>query len=238
MSKRSVPLNIENCTGCSACFSVCPENAIKMLSNNEGFLYPQINAKKCTDCALCAKICPALGRNFSPEHFAEPQTFVAYAGDNIRRQSSSGGIFGALALSVLKRGGYVCGAAFNAKWYVKHLIIDNQKDLPKLQRSKYVQSEIGNIYKELKKLLIKDKKVLFAGTPCQVAGLYACLQKDYENLWTVDLICHGVPSPRVFAEYLTEITNGEKILSVNFRDKRLSWEQFCLTVKTNNSVYS
>ena len=238
MVKQTVLCDITKCTGCAACSSVCPQQAIKMIVNTEGFLYPEINLQKCTHCELCEKSCPALGKAFSPKGFTEPKTFAAYASSDIRKQSSSGGIFRLLALDVLSQGGYVCGAAFDAKWQLKHTLINNKKDLLRLQGSKYLQSEIENVYQEIKRILVKGKLLLFVGTPCQVAGLYAYLQKDYDNLLTVDLICHGVPSPQVFAEYLREIAGPKKIKSINFRDKANSWDKFRFTIEMQNSKYS
>lgn len=225
---------IENCTGCGACFNKCPVNAIEMQEDREGFLIPVINKDKCINCGLCAKICPVN----KPKNFSEKipeEVLAAGSSDEIRKESSSGGIFTLLAEYILKNNGYVCGAAFSDDFKeVKHIIINNPEDLPKLQKSKYVQSNTGKVFKEIKSLLDSDKTVLFSGTSCQVGGLIAFLEKPYKNLYTIDLLCHGTPSPDVWKRYLTEISHNKKIDSVNFRNKRKGWEKITLSVKCND----
>lgn len=218
----------DKCTGCRACNSVCPHNAISMVKNSEGFLYPEIDGSKCTECGLCRKVC-------SIENSIEPQVikdcYAVTALDEIRLASSSGGVFTILAEEILNQGGYVCGAAFNKNWEVEHIIINNIEDLERLQRSKYVQSDIKNCLKDIKKFLQDGKQVLFCGCPCQVEGLKLFLQKDYENLLTLDLICHNVPSPKVFDKFLSETYGKENIVDVNFREKTNGW-----TVSASASV--
>ena len=143
--------NITNCTGCSACFNICPQKAISMSLNEEGFLYPSIDTSKCTNCGLCLNKCPAHSPKF--ENAKNPTCYAAYADDNLRKNSSSGGIFPLLANYFLDNNGYVCGASWNDDNLVEHIIISDKKDLPKLQSSKYLQSNTKNVYTEIKKLL-------------------------------------------------------------------------------------
>ena len=225
---------LKNCSGCGACFNICPKNAIKMVENSEGFLYPQIDASLCVNCGLCDKTCPVINTVY--KNSASPKC-IAAANDKHRNNSSSGGIFPILAEKVLTDGGYVCGAAYNDNNEVEHIIINNINELSKLRGSKYIQSVIGNVYKEVKELLCQNKLVFFTGTPCQVAGLYSYLQKDYENLVTADLVCHGVPSSKYYKKYLVEMNleKGEKVLNTNFRDKRNGWNPSLTTTTTTTT---
>lgn len=208
----------KNCCGCGACFNTCPKGAISMQHNEEGFLVPVVSEEKCIDCGLCLKACPAV--NEKRDNSNEPDCYAAQAPDEIREISSSGGIFTLLAEEILSRGGYVCGAAFREDWSVHHIIVDNKDDLAKLRGSKYVQSDTEKCYSEIRKLLKNGKQVLFSGTPCQVAGLYTFLgKKEYDTLYTVDIFCHGAPSPGVWKKYINESFSLDKIKSINFRDK-------------------
>lgn len=229
----------KNCTGCEACYNICPVNAIKMQENKEGFKYPVIDEKLCTLCGICYNRCPEL--NFEFTNFKIPYCYAVMADNEIRKNSSSGGVFSVLAQEVLNEGGYVCAASYNDKFEVEHIIISNIDDLKKLQGSKYVQSCLKDCLKSVYELLENEKTVLFSGTPCQIAGLYAFLgDKEYCNLITVDLVCHGVPSPLVFKKYLAETVGvDEKIEAVNFRDKVNDWNtSSLLTVKTDKNLYS
>lgn len=224
------------CTNCMACYNVCPVSAIEIKEDKEGFAYPVINEEKCTHCGLCTKKCPALNLGQTKEISERLDAPIAYGGyikdEEIREKSSSGGAFSALAKYILDKGGYVCGARIVQGGFCEHVIVDNWEDLAPLRGSKYVQSNINNCYKEIKTLLEQDKYVLFTGTPCQVAGLYAVLGEDYEKLITVDILCHGVPSQKVFREYLNEITDGRAndVLNVNFKEKSLGWNTPSLTI--------
>lgn len=216
----------EKCSGCSACANVCPTNCIEMVADNEGFLYPATDYNKCINCELCRNICPA-NNEYKPSAVIQ-----AYAAKNknidIRLSSSSGGIFSALAEKTLLNKGVVYGAAFNEDNEVFHIEIKNKKDLAKLRGSKYVQSNIDLIYKSIKSNLINKVEVLFSGTPCQIQGLYAFLGRDYSNLITVEVICHGTPSPAVFKKYKEELEKvfNSKITSINFRAKENGWKKF------------
>lgn len=207
------------CVGCGACYNICPYNAISMKRDNEGFLYPVIDEKKCVKCGLCNKVCPAMELYFKPNTSSNPTCYAGYTNDKIRLKSASGGLFSLFAEEILNSGGYVCGAAFDNNWYVEHKITDNVNDLEKLRVSKYLQSNTKEVYKEIGKLLKSKKLVLFSGTPCQVGGLYGFLRKDYDNLLTIDVLCHGTPSPEVWKKYLKEFSNNEEVEAVNFRDK-------------------
>ena len=219
------------CTNCMACYNICPVGAIEMIEDKDGFVYPSIVEEKCTHCGLCTKKCPALNLEQTKEISKRLEKPAAYGGyiedEETREKSSSGGVFSILSKYVLDKGGYVCGARFTQGGICEHVIVDNWEDLAPLRGSKYVQSNINNCYKEIKSLLDQDKYVLFTGTPCQVAGLYAVLGKDYEKLITVDLLCHGVPSQKVFREYLNELTGGleEEVQNFKFRDKKEGWRK-------------
>lgn len=222
----------DSCCGCSACANICPQSAITMKENDEGFLYPHINLKECSKCNLCQKVCP-INKEKSSKDF-EPITFATMASNDIRVKSSSGGMFTILANYILEQNGFVCGASFDKSWKVKHIIIDNKKDLDKLRGSKYLQSDIGNIFKEIKNLLENNSKVLFTGTPCQVAGLKSFLGKDYKHLYLVDILCHGVPSPKIWIQYLKEQFKYNKIKGINFRDKHNSWIMYTQSITEGN----
>ena len=231
------------CTNCMACYNICPSGAIEMKEDKDGFVYPFINEEKCTHCGLCTKKCPALNLEQTKEISERLETPLAYGGyikdEEIREKSSSGGVFSILSKYVLDKGGYVCGARFTRGGICEHVIVDNWEDLAPLRGSKYVQSNINNCYKEIKNLLEQDKYVLFTGTPCQVAGLYAVLGKDYKKLITVDLLCHGVPSQKVFREYLNEITDGreQEVENFEFRNKRDGWRKPIIKFRIDNSYY-
>lgn len=221
-----------NCTGCSACAAKCPHKAIEMKENNDGFLYPVVVEDKCTNCELCVKICPAL--HVSNEENELKECYAAMASDEIRQLSSSGGVFTVLAEYILSQNGYVCGAAFDDNLQLSHKIINNVNELDKLRRSKYIESHINNAFSDIKALLKNDKYVLFSGTPCQVAGLKAYLGKEYEKLYTIDLVCKGPSSPKVFKKYLSEQFKDLKIYDYNFREKAGDWNNICGSVITEH----
>ena len=213
----------QNCTGCGLCYNLCPVSAIDMLPDKEGFLYPVIDEKKCIACGLCASKCPQLTKKKKVED--GNICFAIQCHDNTRSQCSSGGVFKALAHTILKRGGYVCGAAFDeSQTHLRHTIISREADLPSLLTSKYLQSETNSCYNLIRNLLNKQKPLLFCGCPCQVDALKTYLDKDYPNLLTVDLLCHGVPSPLAYQKFLEEMNpEGKRITKVNFRAKDNGW---------------
>lgn len=228
------------CCGCAACVQACPKQCISMREDKEGFLYPEVDKTVCVDCHLCEKVCPVLNQG------KEREPLKVYAAKNkdeeIRRQSSSGGIFTLLAEQVLDDVGVVFGARFDENWEVVHAYTETKEGLAAFRGSKYVQSRMGDNYKKAEAFLKSGRKVLFSGTPCQIAGLKLYLRKEYENLLTVDFICHGVPSPGVWREYLKEEVARQcdrkntvlshpnakeiKIERISFRDKALGWKKF------------
>ena len=214
----------KNCTGCMACYNICPNNAITIEYNEFGFYGPKIDNSKCTNCGLCSSICPQIQP--TKLHDKPQKCYAVIANDELRKNSASGGIFAHIAKEYLKNGGYVCAASFSDDFKkVNHIIISKSEDLIKLQNSKYIQSNIGNTFKEIKKLLDDKKEVFFCGTPCQVAGLNNFLNKEYSNLLTMDLICFGIPSPYFWEKYTNEITNNKKIINAYFRNKKRTWHK-------------
>lgn len=228
------------CSGCGACAAACPKNCINMKADEEGFLYPVINENDCINCGLCKKVCPVISGLKSRDN--KPVAFAAINNDEkIRLESSSGGIFTLLAQKVLENGGVVFGAAFNNDFEVEHVAVNNVEDLDKLRGSKYTQSRIGNTYKKAKEYLDNGTQVLFTGTPCQISGLKSYLNKEYENLITQDLICHGAPSPLVWKEYINYRSNlaGASVDKISFRNKDKSWKNYSLAMRfANDTQYS
>jgi len=236
MVKKISQLDPLFCTGCGACFNVCPAGAIGMRADAEGFLTPQIDESLCTNCGLCAKVCPAMT---PPKFNGEPEfAYAVWASDEIRFNSSSGGMFTLLANSIFDRGGYVAGAAYADNFKVKHILISKSEDLDKLRNSKYVQCDTGEIFKEVKAALEAGAPVLFSGCPCQVAGLYGYLGKEYSNLITADIICHGAPSPLALEKFLEIRERGRKIDAVHFRNKaKTGWSTTTLIEFDNGAEY-
>lgn len=236
-------LEKHDCCGCSACVQKCPKRCISLREDEEGFLYPIIDENTCVDCGLCERVCPIINQRKSrlPLHVYA----AVSANERVRLQSSSGGIFTQLAVKVLDEGGVVFGACFDENWEVNHDYTENIESLGGFRGSKYVQSRMENNYRKADFFLRQGRKVLFSGTPCQIAGLKCFLRKEYANLITVDFVCHGVPSPKVWRMYLDETVTRqcgthtlssihEKrntiIESVSFRDKRLGWKKFSFSL--------
>ena len=224
------------CSGCSACAMKCPKQSITMIENNEGFLEPIIDENKCIDCELCKKICPVLNnKEIKKEKF--PIAYACYNKDeNIRMESSSGGIFTLISNYVLEKNGVVFGAMFDKEFTVEHNYVTTKEELEKIRGSKYLQSQIGNSYLRAKEFLEEGKYVLFTGTPCQIEGLLAYLGKNYDKLYTQDIICHGVPSPKVWKQALANI-KIENPIRINFRNKNESWNNFKLKISNKNESY-
>lgn len=217
------------CTGCGACENKCPFGAITLVENREGFLAPAVNQALCKECGLCEKACPIL-KDPKFEKLSEPGVYACWSHDReVREQSSSGGIFSLIAKEVLEEGGVVFGAAFDETFGVQHTYIESYDQIDSLRRSKYVQSRTGNSFKEAETFLKAGRRVLYVGTPCQVAGLIGYLGKPYENLITCNFVCYGVPSPKVWRNYLTYRTGNKKLKGLSFRDKKHSgWKQYTL----------
>ena len=213
----------DKCCGCGACMNVCQRHAISMQEDEYVFLYPQIDECLCIGCGKCKQVCAFQDRK-TANHVM--RTYVAAAKDkDVIVRSASGGIFATLANEWVDNGGTVYGAAFNSKWGVHHIPAVNREDIFKLQGSKYTQSSTGYAFQEVKQLLQEGKKVLYSGTPCQIAGLYGYLGSRDEGLVTIDIVCHGVPSNRMFQEYLEliEERKGGRVLEFTFRDKGIGW---------------
>ena len=212
-----------DCCGCEACKNICPKNAISMARDAEGFAYPKIDKELCIQCGKCDATCPSLNfREEFPEELSK--VFIAINPDEkIRRHSSSGGVFSALAEIILNDGGIVFGAGFDENWHVVHTSAENFDEMKNLRGSKYVQSQIGETFRRVKKELSTGRKVFFTGTSCQCTGLKSFLGKDFENLLTVDVFCHGVPSPEIWEKYIEYLGQGHEISDVDFRNKRNGW---------------
>ena len=223
-------INQQDCCGCTACLHSCPVHCITMREDEEGFLYPVINEEHCIHCRKCETVCPM--RRMENRN-TETAAYVGYCrNEAIREQSSSGGIFSALAEWVLQQDGVVFGAAFDENFEVCHTAIETTAELGKLCGSKYVQSRLGNAYSEVKHYLEMEHIVLFTGTACQIAGLKKYLNREYVNLYTVDVLCHGVPSPEIWKKYLTEQEKryGASIEKIEFRNKECGWNNYSMKI--------
>ena len=225
----------KQCTGCLACVHICPRNAISVKVNEEGFGYPSIDYKKCVDCGLCRSKCPVTNRyrddNKKPKTMA-----VINKNGGVRAKSSSGGVFTAIAEHVLEQGGAVYGAGFDKEFNVVHRSCTGKDELEDLRGSKYVQSNIQGIYPAIEQQLENGQLVLFVGTPCQVGGLRAYLSKEYEGLYMLDFICHGVPSPLVWKTYVEyrERKAKSKVKRISFRNKETGWRQYSVVFEFEN----
>ena len=237
MIDKAIKMN-SDCMGCHGCQNICPKNCISMELDKEGFLYPNVNYDLCVKCNKCIDICPIIYKT------SVDNTPVAYAcinkNEEIRMASSSGGLFTLISKQVMDMRGVVFGASFNNKFELEHNYVYNAEDLSKLRGSKYLQSKIGYSFKLAKDFLDSGRKVLFSGTPCQIAGLQSYLMKPYDNLLTLDIICHGVPSPNVWRKYLEfrERESHSSIQRITFRQKNEGWKRFSvLFLFDNNTEY-
>lgn len=220
----------QTCCGCSACASICPKQCIRLQDDNEGFFYPKVEVRNCVNCGLCDKVCNML----NPYEKREPLKVFASINknDEIRLNSSSGGIFYNLASQTIQNGGVVFGARFDKTWQVVIDYAEDMKGVVDFMGSKYVQSRIEDSYKNAKKFLQQGRQVLFSGTPCQIAGLHKYLRVPYDNLISVDFICHGTPSPKVWGYYLKHIVDDlNQISMISFRNKLYGWKNFSFVLK-------
>ncbi len=228
-------INKHECAGCSACYSICPTNSISMISDVEGFDYPLINQDTCIDCNLCVKTCPIINGVTVDNN---PTAYAAYhKNEDIRMQSSSGGVFTAISEYVIRNSGVVFGVCFDDSFNAVHDYAETIEGLIKMRGSKYVQSRIGDAYRQVKGFLGQERLVLFTGTPCQIAGLKSYLGNDSEYLITQDIICHGVPSPKAWNKYLELFSRTGRIQSISFRNKDTGWSEFSMKVTTTTEKY-
>lgn len=233
---RHIKINrVEKCSGCTACNQVCPQKCITMQSDEEGFVYPVVDESICIGCGRCKMVCPIInydGGNIPNKVLAEKNK-----DERIRSSSSSGGVFYEIAKKFIEDNGVVYGCALDENMVARHICVDTISDIDKLKSSKYVQSDMGNTMSEIKKRLNDGERVLFSGTPCQVAGLRKYLRKDFDNLTAIDVLCHGVPSPKLFKDYLQYLSmqyGGGKPISVNFRNKQRGWKRLYMEVTFDN----
>lgn len=228
------------CSGCTACEQACPKKCIEMVADNEGFLYPKISLEDCIDCGLCEKICPINNRKPTKNEQTEAYAVINNDGE-ARLCSSSGGVFSLLAKSTIEKNGLVFGVGYGKELTVEHKRAQHGGELFEIRGSKYVQSQLNDSFKNAKEALEQGKLVLFTGTPCQIEGLYAFIGKDYENLITQDIVCHGVSSPLVWKNYLHEQQKkfASNPIKASFRDKRKGWSKFSMSLSfENGKTYS
>ena len=219
----------EICTGCTACKNACPKQCIEMKSDINGFLYPIVNdISACIHCEECARICPVINVE---NQDGQPEVYAAFSkNESLRMKSSSGGLFSELAEQIIEHNGIVYGAAYDENFMVKHCSVSDIANLWKLQGAKYSESDLGDVFTDILLKLQNGRQVLFSGTPCQVAGLKAFLKKEYDSLYCVDFVCHGVPSPMAWESYIEyrsqKEANGEFPKTINLRSKSTGWSRY------------
>lgn len=221
------------CCGCTACRYICPVSAISFEEDKEGFLYPAINKEICIECGKCIEVCPF--KDYKKQQFDTKVYAVKHKDENVLYNSSSGGAFTAISDYILKNGGVIYGASFDEDMKVVHTRAEDAEQRNRMRGSKYVQSYCGDCFELVKRDLEEGKTVLFTGTPCLCAGLGNHLNKEYPNLFLCDIVCHGVPSPRVFQDYILLLRKRYKNIEINFRAKNNGWKT--LTLKINNELY-
>lgn len=226
-----------DCCGCNACGDVCPHGAITFSIDQEGFWYPSVNKKKCVDCGLCDLICPMTHKADFISRYDKAIVYAAYSKDEaIRLDSTSGGIYSALAIEKLIQHAYVGGAVYNEDHTCSQIVTSDINKLPEIRSSKYLQSSSEKVYREIRKALNEGKEVLYCGCPCQIHALYNFLGKEYDNLTTCDFICRGVNSPKVFLKYIEmlELQYSSKATQIKFKNKKWGWHNFSLRVNFEN----
>ncbi|MCD7835254.1 MAG: Coenzyme F420 hydrogenase/dehydrogenase, beta subunit C-terminal domain [Lachnospiraceae bacterium] len=222
----------KNCCGCGGCMNVCPKHCITMKADNEGFLYPEIDKDACVNCGLCEKVCPVV--NCKPDIPFEQTAYLVQNKDEVvRRESTSGGAFTTISEYVIKQGGVIFGAAYDDKFRVHHMYVEEKTELWRFRNSKYVQSDTEVTFSEVEKFLKEGRMVCYSGTPCQIEGLKRYLRRKYENLITVDIVCHAVPSPLVWNKYveMQQEQFGTGISNIIFRDKHYGYKYSTMTIK-------
>lgn len=221
----------EDCCGCTACESICPTKAIKMIPDEEGFVYPDIDQELCIDCGRCRKVCAFQNKYDSKNNLNIPDVYgIKHLNDKIRKNSSSGGAFTAISDYILEKKGSVCGVKFDEEMRVIHALAKSEYERNNQRGSKYVQSDLKRTFFSIKKLLLNNESVLFTGTPCQTAGLSSFLELskcDTNNLLLCDIVCHGTPSPMLWKDYLKflEKKKGKKVKNYYFRSKVKGWHE-------------
>lgn len=231
----------KECYLCKGCSNICPVDAIDYSIEEKGFFYPKIDYSKCINCNLCEKACPVLNEIESPKNNYPVAYAVKSKSIDTRLNSTSGGVFFELGLYILNQGGSVCGTIFDNDFQVVHVITKEKSMLEKMRGSKYAQSDVKLVYREIKKLLNNGKIVLFCGCPCQTAALKLYIKKEYENLYIVDLICHGIPSQKFLDEYIKilEKKYKSKVIDIEFRNKMSGWHNSSVKINfENGKIYS
>lgn len=226
------------CSGCTACASICPKKCIQMQPDEEGFLYPVIDVKNCVECGFCEKVCP-IQNPVKEEKVQQRAWLVQHKDEAVRLDSSAGGAFTALATVILERGGVVFGAAYDDRFQIYHTYVENVEELQKFRNSKYVQSNLGNCFRLVKRYLKENRWVCFSGTPCQIEGLSKFLGKSYDRLLLVDVVCHGIPSPLIWNRYLEyQKTDSGKLDNIRFRDKFYGYKYSTMSlIRNGKNVY-
>lgn len=233
-------VNKKDCCGCTACASICPKDCIEMVTDNEGFKYPVVDTNTCINCGLCEKVCPIINHSIKADEMPLQSLIVCNKDAEIRKASSSGGSVTPFCKEIIKQGGVVFGCVFDENFDVIHTSAETLEEISAFKGSKYVQSDLRDSFKKVKKQLESNRKVLFVGTPCQVDGLVSYLRKPYENLYTVDFVCHGVPSPLVWEKY-REVMSAKyrsNIVYANFREKTYGYHSSNLALKFANGKKS
>lgn len=233
-------VSTKECYLCKGCSNICPTNAIEYSIEEKGFFYPKIDELKCIHCNLCERSCPVLNKIDSPEDNYPIAYAVKSKNIETRLKSTSGGVFFELGMYILKQGGCVCGTIFDNNFQVIHVLTEENSMLEKMRGSKYAQSEVGMIYRNIKKALDTGRMVLFCGCPCQTAALKLYINKEYNNLIIIDLICHGIPSQKFLDEYMKKLEKKYKseIVDIEFRNKISGWHNSSIKIKfKNGKVY-
>lgn len=228
----------KDCCGCNACIVICPQKCITMKEDHEGFLYPEMQLEECTDCGLCERVCPMLkNASLLTDRLKSPKVYAAWNTDKaVRLDSTSGGIFSALAETMFELNGYVAGAIYLKDHSVSHIVTNDRRKLDEIRGSKYLQSYTGNLFTDIKRLLDAGEKVLVCAAPCQIKALYSVLGHDYANLITCDFICRGVNSPKVFLKYINMLEQqyGARATRIKFKNKAYGWHRFATRVDFAN----